>query len=529
MPILSTVKAGNAAIGERRRIVSERIVLLLVWCLLMVCTTATIAVVQFHSQTARLEEETSSLHRLISQRVDQHDAHMTALSAVAVSAGVGAGAGAGQADLFLDVISTISRFYPRIDEVHLVPLDPRRNTIGSADPSPGLVNMIRQLALNLDDRIALVVHPERPNHYLMIKRSPNSAEARNGLALAIDANALVDDAGLFWTRPGTTLGLSMPSGTRLTAGSHAINSLRFSRALSSASQPLQLETGMQLRLADLLPLSTTMLTSIAVSLAFVATIVIQRQRRRTRAALEKAQLSALEARFSHASRINTLGEMASGLVHELTQPLTAILAQAQAARRLLDLGTNDPLRSVLDDTITQARRAASLLERFRNWSRPQKKTTSLFDSRDTLVNVRMLLGPEADRQGIVLTFDVPDLPVPIVADPVEMEQVVFNLIRNAIDATAGLREGTIAVSLRQNGECIVLEIADNGPGIAEGIRLRLFTPFVTTREGGTGLGLALSQRLVENARGDITLVSSEAGRTIFRVTLPHGQVTVATC
>ncbi|WP_444851268.1 ATP-binding protein [Neoaquamicrobium sediminum] len=102
-----------------------------------------------------------------------------------------------------------------------------------------------------------------------------------------------------------------------------------------------------------------------------------------------------------------------------------------------------------------------------------------------------------------------------------MEQVVFNLVRNAIDATAG--EGSAAkvlVSLKQRGDAVVLEISDNGPGVPAELRPRLFTPFTTTRGDGTGLGLALSQRLVERAGGEIALMDSDQGAT-FRVVLPR--------
>jgi signal transduction histidine kinase len=104
-----------------------------------------------------------------------------------------------------------------------------------------------------------------------------------------------------------------------------------------------------------------------------------------------------------------------------------------------------------------------------------------------------------------------------------MEQVVFNLVRNAIEAT-GDKDGTgrVAIRLQQKKDQTVLEVADNGPGIAEELRPRLFTPFTTTRVDGTGLGLALSQRLVERAGGDITLIDGGPGAT-FRVVLPRSR------
>ena len=162
-----------------------------------------------------------------------------------------------------------------------------------------------------------------------------------------------------------------------------------------------------------------------------------------------------------------------------------------------------------------------MLERFRNWSRPRRPPASACDLREVVANVRALLAPQAERSGVRLEFDVPDAPVSVVADAIEMEQVVFNLVRNAIEAVGAADEGgRVSVTLRQEAGRTLLEVADDGPGVAEALRPRLFTPFTTTRADGTGLGLALSQRLVERAGGEIALVDGGPGAT-FRVVLPH--------
>ncbi len=488
-----------------------------IWCLLLLAACGALAVWQHRALTSELERESGALHGLVSQRVDQHDAHLTALSAVAVAAG------GERHDLFLDVASTIMRFYPRIDEVQLVPFDAADTTVGSGPLDPAMAESVRAAAGASDGRIALMPHPERPHHYMLVKRSPNSDAARDGLMLGIDAEKLVGEAGAFWARPGVALGLALPDGRPLVSHADLPSTLRFSRALASASQPLLLETGMRIGLADLLPALPTALLLAAVSLAYVAALAALRQRARARAALEQARLSALETRLAHASRVNALGEMASGLAHELTQPLTAILAQAQAGRRLLGRGDAAALAPVLDDTVTQARRASAILERFRNWSRPERAPASAFDLRETLENVRALLAPEAAARGVRLAIEAPGAPVAVVADPVEMEQVVFNLARNAIEAAGGIADAALVrVALRREAGRVVLEVADNGPGVPEALRPRLFTPFTTTRAGGTGLGLALSQRLVERAGGEISLVEGGPGAT-FRVVLPGTQ------
>lgn len=503
-------------IRSNRPILERPSYLIGIWCLLLIVGGAALAGWERRALVAELEVESTVLHGLASQRADQHDAHLTALSAVAVASE------GRRHDLFLDVARTIMRFYPRIDEVQLVPLDPTVEAVGTGPLDAAAAEVIRTAARASDGRIALLAHPQRPDHYIMVKRSPNTEEARYGLMLSIDAAKLIGDGGLFWSRPGVAVRLSLPDGHRLLPPAALPEAIRFSKSLGSISQPLSLETGMDIGFSDMFPPLQTGLTLFAVSLTYLAGLAAWRQRARTRAAVQQATLSALESRLTHASRVNALGEMASGMAHELTQPLTAILAQAQAGRRMLSQGKQAALAPVLDDTVIQARRASAILERFRNWSQPKTAPATAFDLRRALANVQALLEQEAASRRVELDFHVPETPVTVVADPVEIEQVAFNLVRNALEALDGQPDdtGCVAVSLREDGSMVVLEITDNGPGISEALRPRLFTPFVTTRVGGTGLGLALSQRLVERAGGEIALVAGGRGAT-FRVTLPR--------
>jgi C4-dicarboxylate-specific signal transduction histidine kinase len=228
----------------------------------------------------------------------------------------------------------------------------------------------------------------------------------------------------------------------------------------------------------------------------------------------------MESRLAHASRVNAMGEMASGMAHELTQPLTAILAQAQAGRHLLAREDTVALGKVLDDTVSQARRAADILDRLRNWSRPQSRPTVPVDLRHAIRSVLILHEAEAKRQSVGVRADLPDHAVNVLADPVELEQVLFNLLRNAIDALSDRDQPRlVTILLTQEDHQARLDITDNGPGVAAELLPRLFTPFTTTRPEGTGLGLALSQRLIERAGGEIAYIG-ETGGAYFRVTLP---------
>jgi hypothetical protein len=151
------------------------------WAVLMALVIATVAVSQRYSLIAELQAEAANLHRLASQRADQHDAHMTSLSALAV-------AGADERpDLFLEVAATIQRFYPRIEAVDLVPLvEPGANLSTRAGLSDQLAETIRAAALSSDGQLALHPLAEPMDSYLIVKRSPNSDAARFGLAMQID-------------------------------------------------------------------------------------------------------------------------------------------------------------------------------------------------------------------------------------------------------------------------------------------------------------------------------------------------------
>ncbi|HHV68485.1 MAG TPA: two-component sensor histidine kinase, partial [Ochrobactrum intermedium] len=183
------------------------------------------------------------------------------------------------------------------------------------------------------------------------------------------------------------------------------------------------------------------------------------------------------------------------------------------------------LAGALDDMVEQARRASAILDRLRNWSRPQRRQTTHADLRLSLQNVQTLLASEAARRGVKVELGMPETPVMAAVDPVEMEQVMFNLLRNAIESFhEDDRDRRVNASLKADGAVAVLEIADNGPGVAPDLLPRLFTPFTTSRPEGTGLGLALSQRLVERFGGEISYIPRERG-ALFRVVLPIAEET----
>jgi signal transduction histidine kinase len=483
------------------------------WAVLIVLIVGAFGLMQRQTLIAELQTEATILHRLASQRADQHDAHMTSLSALAI-------AGAEERpDLFLDVAATILRFYPRIEAIDLVALEPPGPMLSTRAEVPDpLSKTIRAAAISSDGQLVLRALPDRQTGYLMVKRSPNSDAARYGLAMQIDTQALLFSDSAFWQRPSVSRGLRLP-GAASPNLSEAQTALQFEKALGSASQPLIFQASISPGLADLVRPGPMLLAAALASLLYVAAVAGFRQLMRARRAERQAQLSAQEVRLAHASRVNALGEMASGMAHELTQPLTAVLSQAQAGRHLVDRGDMAGSRASLDSIIAQTRRASAILDRLRNWTRPRQGDPTPVSVNAVAANVRQLLHAEAERAGIGLTLDLDPAVRPVQADAVEIEQVLFNLVRNAMDAVATAAQKQIRIATRAEGAVSVLEVTDQGPGVPPDIRPRLFEPFVTGKADGTGLGLALCQRLVERMGGEIALEEAP-GLTTFRVRLP---------
>lgn len=481
------------------------------WAFAVAFALCGLAFIERQSLVGELTTKSATLHRLASQRADQHDAHLTSLSAIFVAGGVE------RQDLFLDVATTIMRFYPRIASVNVIPFDPLApiiqtpSGIASADAA-----LVVQMAGRSTGAVQIQQMPTAPDHYLVVKRTPNTDAAQHALALVIDARALLATEEPFWQKPSVSLRLLTTGSQDALVGQRSLDEAGFSQLLGSRSQPLIFETALAIRLADVLPLGKALAAILLVTVLFILSALGLKQRARTKEAEGRAKLSSHETRLAHASRVNAMGEMASGMAHELAQPLTAILSQAQAGRHLARRGDVARLGTVLDDTVSQAQRAADILDRLRRWSKPNRAPSKPFALNDAAQSVQRLLALEAKSRGAEFIMLLDADPLFVDADPVELEQVVFNLVRNALDAS-DCAQVTIRTDI--DGRLAILDVIDDGPGAPDDIKPRIFEPFVTGKPDGTGLGLALCQRLVEEMGGDIVLLD-DAAQTTFRLSLP---------
>jgi two-component system, chemotaxis family, CheB/CheR fusion protein len=235
----------------------------------------------------------------------------------------------------------------------------------------------------------------------------------------------------------------------------------------------------------------------------------------------REELAELRRDLAHASRVTSLGELASGLAHELRQPLTAILTNAQAAQMLLDTPNADwaVLREILADIVRDDERAAGVITRLGAMLRRQPMELVRISVSDLLKDVTSLIHGDAVRRGITLKTNLGYGTVFVQGDRVHLSQVLINLVINAMDAVDGLDEARRCVVLqaRSNGEgWIEIGVADAGPGVAAAAMENIFEPFFTTKPSGMGMGLSVSRTIVQAHQGRLWAENNpELGATFW--------------
>ena len=241
---------------------------------------------------------------------------------------------------------------------------------------------------------------------------------------------------------------------------------------------------------------------------------------------KRAELEADAQRreLAHLSRVAMLGELTGALAHELSQPLTAVLSNAQAARHLLDRDPLDvaELRAALDDIIRNNKRAGTVIDRLRALLRKEATTLQPVDMNEVVREVVDLAHSEVVSRRITVTSTLtPEIPL-VLGDRVQLQQVVLNLVLNACDAMSDTHAAKrhLALATTMEDGFVQLVVSDRGVGIPKDQLEQVFEPFVTFRDQGLGLGLAISRSIVSAHRGSIRAENNVDGGATFRCFLP---------
>jgi two-component system sensor kinase FixL len=242
------------------------------------------------------------------------------------------------------------------------------------------------------------------------------------------------------------------------------------------------------------------------------------------------RLESLQSELIHVSRVSAMGTMASTLAHELNQPITAVTNYVETVRDMLDAPNPDDfslIREALDDTAKESLRAGQIVRRLRDFvARGEVERT--VEKLPPLINEAAILGLiGAQERGVEAFFDLDPHASPVLADKVQIQQVLINLIRNAIEAMSqsAVRKLGVSSHLDQLGFVKII-VADTGPGVPVDAVEQLFTAFVSTKVNGMGLGLSICRTIVEAHGGRIWMQAAEGGGTEFHFTLAFGETEV---
>jgi C4-dicarboxylate-specific signal transduction histidine kinase len=229
-----------------------------------------------------------------------------------------------------------------------------------------------------------------------------------------------------------------------------------------------------------------------------------------------------QADLAHVTRVATLGEMSASIAHEVNQPLAAAVTSAGACLRWLDAQKLEEARRSASRVIAEVHRASEIIARIRSLTKKAPPQKDWLDVNETIHEVMAFARSEIQRNNIVLETQLSDQVPVVLADRIELQQVILNLVMNAVEAMSGLSNGPRELLIRSGtdeSEQVVISVQDSGPGIDPGNLDHLFEAFYTTKPQGLGMGLAISRSIVENHGGRLWAIPNDGPGATFQFTL----------
>jgi PAS domain S-box-containing protein len=254
-------------------------------------------------------------------------------------------------------------------------------------------------------------------------------------------------------------------------------------------------------------------------LEFVGAVMDVTEEKTKEDALRKSQ-----ADLAHVTRVATLGEMSASIAHEVNQPLAAAVTSASACLRWLDAQKLEEARQSASRVIAEVHRASEIIDRIRSLTKKAPPQKDWFDVNETIHEVISLVRSEIQRNNIALEIQLSEHVPAILADHVELQQVLLNLVMNSIEAMSGLSDGPRGLLVQSTGESeqVVISVQDSGPGIDPENLDHLFKAFYTTKPQGMGMGLAISRSIIEAHGGRLWATANTPRGAVFQFILPLG-------
>lgn len=494
----------------RRRFARVHFTGLLLWAVVACAGAGWLVHARLQQLREAFETDARIVHRLLSQRVVQHDAVMATL-ALLQPPEPGATPDAARATEEATAASPL----PRLPSVYPQILSVLQRPAGGAWPTALQPALAAAEAASRQSGHAEMALPDLPagRYHLVLASTPASYALQIDLRMTIPRDEwpmAMDSSPVRVTlAQGGTAFVVQPGRTE--PGRWGLGwSYGFHKLLAAPSQPLDVVAQRHVGLREL-PWLGMLGWCVLTAALWAAGRALWRQRIARQRAEELLRLGQV-------ARLNTLGELAAGMAHELNQPLTALLSSTQAAQRLLadDPPDLETAQTAMARAVEQARRASTVVGRLRRLvERPDLSAQAQpLHLATALQDVLHLLEPELAQRAIAAEVTVaPDL-APVLAEPVALQQIIHNLLMNAMQAMEQVPPAERRLTLRlsaRDGTRIALSVRDHGPGVPPEAREHLFEPFYTTRSGGLGLGLTLCESLAQAMGASLELAPAAPG------------------